>query len=232
MEENHWITYWYSTARANWSPNFTFAILSAPFTFKQQSSCPVCKSKLLSFSVLPSVPHTTTTLSMSRVVALDHTLQIPVLIVCVTENEDSLLLKITYWTDMHIMLSLNFKFFLHAATSCESLGWTKKFYKNLMSRAVTWGAQSKHTAQKDQLRIARRFKITWLLKDHSWWLFPANQVWVSAWYMGWCVWTNRNSEQWCHNRTWVLYSCPSTLAPTCTIIGLGPLQSLGNLVKT
>ena len=89
-----------------------------------------------------------------------------------------------------------------------------------------------YTAQKDQLRIARRFKITWLLKDHSWWLFPTNQVWVSTWYMGWCVWTNRNSERWCHNRTWVLYSCPSTLAPTCTIIGLGPLQSLGNLVKT
>ena len=89
-----------------------------------------------------------------------------------------------------------------------------------------------YTAQKDQLRTAQRFKITWLLKDHSWWLFPTNQVWVSVWYMGWCVWTNRNSERWCHNRTWVLYSCPSTLAPTWTLIGLGPLQSPGNLVKT
>ena len=89
-----------------------------------------------------------------------------------------------------------------------------------------------YTAQKDQLRTARRIKITWLLKDHSWWLFPTNQVWVSTWYMGWCVWTNRNSERWCHSRTWVLYSCPSTLASTLTLIGLGPLQSLGNLFKT
>ena len=89
-----------------------------------------------------------------------------------------------------------------------------------------------YTAQKDQLHTAQRFQIIWLLKDHSWWLFPTNQVWVSTWYMGWCVWTNRNAERWCHSRTWVLYSCPSTLAPNWTLIGLGPLQSLGNLVKT